>query len=114
MIERLSDELRIEPCHRKCVWSGRVEECVQARSLVRLDRSFGTARRFCAGASFPARRTGRELKAVTVEAFAEMFDHMREIPEVVRNIKKFGNRYYGIKLVDTKVAKLPLPKRERK
>jgi hypothetical protein len=58
--------------------------------------------------------SGRELKAMTVEAFAEAFDLMREIPEVAGNIKKFGNRYYGIKLVDTKVAKLPLPKRERK
>jgi len=58
--------------------------------------------------------TGRELKAETVEAFAETFDHMREIPEVAGNIKKLGNRYYGIKLVDTKVVKLPVPKRERK
>ncbi len=39
---------------------------------------------------------------------------MREIPEVAGNIKKFGNRYYGIKLVDTKVAKLPVPRRERR
>jgi len=58
--------------------------------------------------------SGRELKAMTVEAFAEAFDLMREIPEVAGNIKKFGNRYYGIKLVDTKVIKLPVPKRERK
>jgi hypothetical protein len=55
--------------------------------------------------------SGRELKAMTVEAFTEAFDLMREIPEVAGNIKKFGNRYYGIKLVDTKVAKLPVPKR---
>jgi hypothetical protein len=56
----------------------------------------------------------RELKAVTVEEFAETFDRMREIPEVAGNITKRGNRYYGIKLVDTKVAKLPVPKREWK
>jgi len=53
----------------------------------------------------------RELKALTVEEFAETFDRMREMPEVAGNIKKSGNRYYGIKLVDTKVAKLPVPKR---
>jgi hypothetical protein len=58
--------------------------------------------------------SGRALKAMTVEEFAEAFDRMREIPEVAGNIKKFGNRYHGIKLVDTKVAKLPVPKRERK
>ena len=51
---------------------------------------------------------------MTAEAFAEAFDLMREVPEVAGNIKKFGNRYYGIKLLDTKVAKLPLPRRERK
>ncbi len=56
----------------------------------------------------------RKQKATTVEAFAEAFDLMRDIPEVAGNIKKFGNRYYGIKLLDTKVAKLPLPRRERK
>jgi hypothetical protein len=57
--------------------------------------------------------SGRKLKAMTVEEFAEAFDRMREIPEIAGNIKRVGNQYYGIRVADTKVAKLPLPKRER-
>src|SRR5262249_37574864 len=52
----------------------------------------------------------RELKAMTLEEFAETFDRMREMPEVAGNITKSGQQYYGIKLVDAKVAKLPVPK----
>jgi hypothetical protein len=39
------------------------------------------------------------------------FDRLRDVPEIAGRIQKFGNRYYGIKLVDRKVAKLPVQRR---
>jgi hypothetical protein len=48
-----------------------------------------------------------ELLAGSMDAFAEEFDRIREIPELAGNIKKRGNRYYGIKLAGTTVARLP-------
>jgi hypothetical protein len=38
------------------------------------------------------------------EAFAEEFDSVREIPDLAGNVRKHGNRYYGITFVDRKVA----------
>jgi hypothetical protein len=51
------------------------------------------------------------LQANSIDAFAEEFDRLRDVPEIAGNIHRMGNRYHGIKLADTKVAKLPLPKR---
>jgi hypothetical protein len=41
---------------------------------------------------------------VSADAFTDEFDNVREIPELAGNIRKQGNRYHGITLVDTKVA----------
>jgi hypothetical protein len=54
---------------------------------------------------------GKGLQAMTVEAFAESLDRMREVPELAGNIKRVGNRYYGLKLVDAKLLKLPVARR---
>jgi hypothetical protein len=51
------------------------------------------------------------LEASSIEEFAEELDRLREVPERAGNIQKVGNRYRGIKLADTKVAKLPVPRR---
>jgi hypothetical protein len=39
-----------------------------------------------------------EMGASSERAFAEEFDRLRGIPEIAGNVKKRGNRYYGIKL----------------
>jgi hypothetical protein len=52
------------------------------------------------------------LEAMSVDAFADEFDRLREVPELAGNIQKVGNRYFGIKLRSSKVAKLPVPRRE--
>jgi hypothetical protein len=54
------------------------------------------------------------MTAVSADAFRDEFDNVREIPELAGHIKKQGNRYYGIALVDTKVAKLPVYTRGQK
>jgi hypothetical protein len=54
------------------------------------------------------------LTSVSAEAFRDEFDNVREIPELAGNIRKQGNRYYGISLVDTKVASLPAYARGQK
>jgi hypothetical protein len=55
---------------------------------------------------------GESLEAIPVDAFTEEFDRLREIPELSGNIQKIGNRYYGIKLRNSKVARLPMPRRD--
>jgi hypothetical protein len=50
----------------------------------------------------------KELQAMAMDAFAQAFERLRDVPELAGNIKKFGGRYYGIKLADTKVARLPV------
>lgn len=54
------------------------------------------------------------LEAVSIDTFVEEFDRLREVPEVAGNIQKVGNRYYGITLTGTKVAKLPVQRRGSK
>jgi hypothetical protein len=51
------------------------------------------------------------LHPLSRDAFAIEFDRMREVPQLEGKIRKFGNRYYGIRLIDRKVAKLPTRKR---
>lgn len=51
------------------------------------------------------------LQPLLRDAFATEFDRVREVPQLEGKIRKFGSRYYGIRLVDMKVAKLPLRKR---
>jgi hypothetical protein len=55
---------------------------------------------------------GEGLEAISVDAFADEFDRLREVPELAGNIDKVGNRYYGIKLRGSKVARLPVPRRD--
>ena len=51
------------------------------------------------------------LRALSREAFTSEFDRVRELPQLEGKIRKFGNRYYGIRLIDRKVARLPTRKR---
>lgn len=51
------------------------------------------------------------LQALLREAFAVEFDRVREVPQLEGKIRKFGSRYYGIRLSDNKVPKLPSRKR---
>ena len=51
------------------------------------------------------------LQPLSREAFATEFDRVREVPQLEGKIRKFGSRYYGIRLIDRKVAKLPTRKR---
>jgi hypothetical protein len=45
------------------------------------------------------------------QAFAIEFDRVREVPQLEGKIRKFGSRYYGIRLIDRKIARLPTRKR---
>jgi len=38
---------------------------------------------------------------------------VRELPQLQHTIRKFGNRYYGIRLIERAVAKLPRRRGER-
>jgi hypothetical protein len=51
------------------------------------------------------------LKATSQPSFNEEFDRVREVPQLSGQIRKFGNRYYGIRLVNSNVARLPPRKR---
>lgn len=51
------------------------------------------------------------VQPLSRQAFADEFDRVREVPQLEGKIRKFGSRYYGIRLVDSKVAKLPTRKR---
>jgi hypothetical protein len=53
----------------------------------------------------------KSLRALTHEAFATEFDRVRELPQLEGKIRKFGSRYYGIRLIEGKVTKLPTRKR---
>ena len=46
------------------------------------------------------------LQASSASAFTDEFDRMRELPELAGKIRKFGSRYYGIQLIDRKIAHL--------
>jgi hypothetical protein len=41
-------------------------------------------------------------------------DRLREVDELAGNIRKVGNSYYGIKLTDTNVTRLPAQRRDRR
>jgi hypothetical protein len=62
-------------------------------------------------ADYDAWCLGEGLQAISVDAFADELDRLREVPEIAGNIQKVGNRYYGIKLRDTRVARLSLHRR---
>ena len=49
---------------------------------------------------------GEGLRATALDAFASEFDRVREVPQLAGKIRKFGNRYYGIRLVTSNVMRL--------
>ena len=51
------------------------------------------------------------LQPVSRQRFADEFDRVREVPQLEGKIRKFGSRYYGIRLVDRKIPKLSTRKR---
>jgi hypothetical protein len=55
----------------------------------------------------------KTLRAFSREVFASEFDGVRELPQLQHTIRKFGNRYYGIRLIERTVAKLPRKRGER-
>ena len=48
----------------------------------------------------------KNMNAAKCDAFGEEFDRVREVPELAGKIRKFGNRYYGIRLVASNIAQL--------
>jgi hypothetical protein len=53
---------------------------------------------------------GKGLRATARADFAGEFDRVREVPQLTGKIRKFGNRYYGIRLVNSNIARLPTRK----
>jgi hypothetical protein len=49
---------------------------------------------------------GKNISAAALAAFSDEFDQVRGVPELHGKIRKFGNRYYGIRLVGSNVARL--------
>jgi len=49
---------------------------------------------------------GKGQRASVLSDFADEFDRVREVPQLAGKIRKFGSRYYGIGLVDRKIARL--------
>ena len=45
------------------------------------------------------------------QTFTTEFDRLRELPQLDGKIRKFGSRYYGIRLADGRVTRLPVRKR---
>lgn len=55
---------------------------------------------------------GGGMRALSTEAFTAEFDRVRELPDLAGKIRKFGNPYYGIRLLHQKIARLLTRKRE--
>jgi hypothetical protein len=53
----------------------------------------------------------KRMRALSSEAFAAEFDRVREVPDLADKIRKFSNRYYGIRLANSNVSRLPTHKR---
>jgi hypothetical protein len=49
---------------------------------------------------------GKGLRATALDDFASEFDRVREVPQLNGKIRKFGMRYYGIRLVTSNVMQL--------
>ena len=54
---------------------------------------------------------GNGLQPLSRDDFTMEFDRVREVPQLEGKIRKFGSRYYGIRLIDRKIARLPTRKR---
>lgn len=48
-----------------------------------------------------------QVEALPMHEFGAEFDHVREVPQLADKIRKFANRYYGIRLLHGNVARLP-------
>jgi hypothetical protein len=93
---------RISPASAAAV--GAVEDWMRKRAIP-CDTAIATALEML-HADYDAWCLGEGLQALSVDAFADEFDRLREVPEIAGNVHKVGNRYYGIKLRDSKIAKL--------
>lgn len=51
------------------------------------------------------------LQPFSRDTFASEFDRVRELPQLEGKIRKFSNRYYGIRLLEGKVTRLPARER---
>jgi hypothetical protein len=51
------------------------------------------------------------LQPLSRDVFTTEFDRVRELPQLEGKIRKFGSRYYGIRLIEPKIARLPARKR---
>jgi hypothetical protein len=51
------------------------------------------------------------LRPLSRDAFGAEFDRVRELPQLEGKIRKFGSRYYGIRLTERIVTKLSTRKR---
>ena len=49
---------------------------------------------------------GKGLRAAELDDFANEFDRVREVPQLAGKIRKFGSRYYGLRLVTSNVMRL--------
>lgn len=49
---------------------------------------------------------GKGLRGTARDDFANEFDRVREVPQLTGKIRKFGTRYYGIRLVTSNVMRL--------
>jgi hypothetical protein len=58
--------------------------------------------------------TTKSLRPLSREAFGAEFDRVRELPQLEGKIRKFGTRYYGIRLIERTVTKLLARKRSDK
>jgi hypothetical protein len=49
---------------------------------------------------------GKNMSAAKCDVFGEEFDRVRDVPELAGKIRKFGSRYYGIRLIASNIAQL--------
>jgi hypothetical protein len=54
------------------------------------------------------------LQPLSLATFGVEFDRVRELPQLGGKIRKFRNRYYGIRVIASNVARLPVRKRSDK
>jgi hypothetical protein len=77
--------------------AARVVEWMAARAVPTADASAVSVEAL--HADYQSWSTQRGMVTMTLEVFADTFDRVREMPELAGKIRKFGNRYYGIRLV---------------
>jgi hypothetical protein len=53
-----------------------------------------------------------DLAVASFTTFIDAFDKLREHPDVGQKVRKFGRRYYGIRIAAQAIAQLPRPRRK--